>query len=234
MKPIVIQGAMDIEIEYLLEKLSTPKKSVIGGSEFYEGDINGRSIVLSKTGVGIVKASLATTAAILHFGPSIVINQGTAGSHASDIHIGDIIIGEKVVNINSFKTLFKRQGKGSVSLDWIASDWATNSNFCDSQLLEIAKKVQYSDGKVYAGTIGSGDIWNKEIDRINWIHEHYSTLCEDMESIATYNVCHSFNLPCIGVRIISNNEMTGQEYDENISIKVQKFVLDLVNRLESV
>ena len=38
----------------------------------------------------------------------------------------------------------------------------------------------YKDGNVWYGRIGSGDIWNREVDRIMYLNKEYNTLCEDM------------------------------------------------------
>ena len=80
--------------------------------------------------------------------------------------------------------------------------------------------------KVYTGTIGSGDVFNREIDRIDWISNNFGNLCEDMESIGVYSVCNKFNIPCIGIRIISNNEITGEELDENQAIILQELLVE--------
>ena len=49
-----------------------------------------------------------------------------------------------------------------------------------------------------------------------------------MESIGVYSTCQQFNVPCIGIRIISNNEITGEELDEEQAINLQKMLLDLL------
>ena len=66
---------------------------------------------------------------------------------------------------------------------------------------------------LHYGILGSGDIFNREVDRINWIREHKNTLCEDNESIAVYTICNKLNINCIGFRTISNNELTQTEED---------------------
>lgn len=82
-----------------------------------------------------------------------------------------------------------------------------------------------------SGIIGSGDVWDNEIDRIKWFNERYDVLCEDMETISTYTVCKKLDVPVIGIRIISDNEITKEKYDKNIAIELQKYVLEIVNKL---
>lgn len=111
-KVVLIQGAMDIEIECLLSKLKNRKDITIAGYEFYEGSINNIEVVISKTLVGTINSTMATTIGVINFHPNIVINQGIAGAHRTDLHIGDIIVGEKCCNINSYKMPSKDRGKG--------------------------------------------------------------------------------------------------------------------------
>ena len=230
LKPIIIQGAMYLEIEYLIENMFNFEKIVIGSYEFYKGTINKYPVIIAETKVGTVNAAASTAIAILEFEPLLIVNQGIAGSHSSDIHINDVIIGEKVININAFDIPFRKKFEGSNPFEWKIPDWLSNLNLEDDILLEFAKNIEYKEGKVYCGLIGSGDVWNKEVDRISWIHENYDTLCEDMESIATYTVCNNFNIPCIGIRIISNNEISRERYDRSTSITIQKFIIELVKK----
>ena len=76
--------------------------------------------------------------------------------------------------------------------------------------------------------LGSGDVFNREIDRINWISNTFDTLSEDMESIGTYETCRKFNIPCIGIRIISNNEILKEQLDENQAIVLQNLIVSIL------
>ena len=87
---------MDIEIEYYLNQLKNRKDRVIAGYEFYEGNIKGVEVVISKTLVGTINSTIATTIGNTNYNPDIVINQGIARAHREDIHIG-----EKCCNINT-------------------------------------------------------------------------------------------------------------------------------------
>lgn len=108
-KTILIQGAMDIEIEYFIDKLEKKEKQTIAGYEFYTGYIHTSKIIISKTLVGVVNSTTATTIAIMTFRPDIVINQGIAGAHKSNIHIGDIVIGENVAILMLFQCQQKKK-----------------------------------------------------------------------------------------------------------------------------
>ena len=238
-KTILIQGAMDIEVEYLISKLSNIEKQEISGFQFYVGIINNLKIIVSKTHIGTINATMATSIGVIifkvdSFKPDIVINQGIAGSHRPDIHIGDIIIGEKCCNINSYSMPQKIEGEGSNPFEWEPNKRAMDVKYADKDVLKDIKKYFEENNirQTYVGILGSGDVFSREIDRINWINKKFNNLCEDMESIGTYSVCSSFNIPCIGIRIISNNEITGEELNKNQAVILQKLMIDYLNNIQ--
>ena len=212
-KRVLIQGAMDIEIEYLISKLENMEKYIISNFEFFSGIINNIKVIVSKTFIGTINATIATTIGIMK------------------IHTGDIIIGEKCYNINSYSMPSKKEMEGSNPFEWEPDKRAREVKMADESLVSNLKesfKKKYHN-PVYIGTLGSGDVFSREIDRIDWINKKFGNLCEDMESIGTYSVCNKLNIPCIGIRIISNNEITGETLDENQAIILQKLLVDSLN-----
>lgn len=232
-KIILIQGAMNIEIEYLISQLENVEEQNISGYLFYIGMLNNTKIVVSKTLIGTINSTIATTIGIINYQPHFVINQGIAGAHSVNIHIGDIIIGEKCCNINSYSMLAISEGKGSSVFEWEPDKRAKQAKYTNAQLLSALQNniIANTSKQVYTGVLGSGDAFNREVDRIKWLNKLFNTSCEDMESIGTYSVCDKFNVPCIGIRIISNNEILLEELDESQAIELQKI---LINTLKNI
>ncbi len=231
-KTILIQGALDIETQYLINALNNKEYKNIVGYEFYKGTINNINIIISKTLVGTIHSTTATITGITTFHPDIIISQGIAGSHKPDIHIGDIIIGEKCCNINAYKMPIKNKENGSNPLEWEPNKRAKNIKYADPQLIDIIEKTLNSKNKIYKGTLGSGDVFNREYDRIIWLNQTFQTLCEDMESIGTYSVCNQFKIPCIGIRIISNNELQLEQINKKVALDLQKMLINILHKLE--
>ncbi|MDE7165207.1 MAG: 5'-methylthioadenosine/S-adenosylhomocysteine nucleosidase [Clostridiales bacterium] len=228
---ILIQGAMDIELDVLKDYFKPTEVRTINGYEFCLCEYRGNKIIISKTEVGIINATIATTIGIYEFRPELVINQGCAGSHRSNIHRGDLIIGEKAAYINNFRTRqAKLLGEGSDSLSWRPSNSHSYVIGSTPIYVELAERVEYA-GKKYIGVIGSGDLFSKEVDRINYIHSLFGELSEDMESVATMKVCDSFNIDKIALRIISNNEITNESFDGNVCRTLQQFVIPFIDKI---
>lgn len=191
-RPILITGAMGLELELIISKLKNRIEKEENTYILYEGKIENYPVIILKTKVGIINAAISLMFAIQKYNPIAIINQGTAGSHEYNCHKFDLVIGENVLNINTIKTGVKQLGRGSNPLEWQIKEFHTGSENeltiynCDEKLLEIAKnmKDKYTSGKVHFGRIGSGDIWNREIDRINWLNKNFKTSCEEMEAVS--------------------------------------------------
>jgi nucleoside phosphorylase len=59
---------------------------------------------------------------------------------------------------------------------------------------------------VRTGNVGSGDVWNQHVDRIDNLHQRHGTLCEDMEAAAVAQVAKMHGIPFLTIKDISNNE----------------------------
>lgn len=226
---IIIQGALDEELDVLREYFNPDAVKTVANYDFYISGYKGNEIILSNTGVGIINATVATTVGISEFRPTLLVNQGCAGAHTPDIKNGDLIIGESSVYINNFYTHPKRAGEGSNSLEWYPCkrSYAVRST---PKYVSLANSLAF-DGKKYVGILGSGDIFSKEVDRINYMHGLFGELCEDMESIAALKVCESFCVDRLALRIISNNEITLEVFDYGVCKALQKFVVSLIDKI---
>ncbi len=232
-KNILIQGALDVEIQYMIDLLENKKVSEIATYEFYEGTINDIHVVVSKTLVGTINATIATCIGITTFHPYMVINQGIAGSHTEHLHVGDIVIGEHCCNINAYKMPIKKPEEGSNPFEWKLNKRAKDIKDADFHLVNWAEKyfIAHYNKTILRGNLGSGDVFNREYDRIKWLQQTFNNLCEDMESIGTYSVCNKFNTPCLGIRIISNNELLSEPLDKGQAVELQKLLVNFLKEL---
>ena len=241
-KIILIEGAMDEEISLIHDSLSNVEELNFYGYSVTKGEYLDNTILLCKTEMGMVNAAFITSILIKEFNPQYVFNQGTSGGHKDFLNVGDIVLGDFYCNINSYKTAYLPKGKGSNPLHWepwlceikdndkfILSNGLKASTF----LVSLAKNTFYNGNK-YVGTIGSGDFWNNEIDRINMISNIFDSYCEEMETYAVAQVCNNMNVPFLGFRIISNNAVNGGEYDLSTAYKCQEFALELLKNIKNI
>lgn len=79
MNRIGIIGAMQIEIDLLLEKLVVQEEQIIANA-FYVGEFMGTEIIVTRCGVGKVNAAACTQTLIHKFDVDAIINTGVAGA----------------------------------------------------------------------------------------------------------------------------------------------------------
>ena len=133
-KYIGIIVATPEEMKELKNILVESEKITIFDLDFYKGKINNKNYVLVKCGVGKVNAARTTQILIDKFDIESIINVGVAGGLNNDINIGDIVIGEKLVQHDFDITAFGYE-KGYIS--------ETGKFFeSDRNLIERCKKIK--------------------------------------------------------------------------------------------
>jgi adenosylhomocysteine nucleosidase len=243
-RPVLIQGAMDIEIRQLAGALEHSTEETVAGWTFWRGTIDGYPVVVSKSLKGMENAAAATVLAAERYHPVAMINQGTAGGHIPELHVGDIVLGLHTVNLGSFKTGFRPSGQGSSFDEWQPLDLnrtegsagqdpsaRTMRRFAgDEQLLTAARGVrgQYHKGHVVEGVIGSSDQWNSELDRIQQFHDRFGTVVEEMEAASSAQIAGVYKIPFLGIRVVSNNITNDEMYDRTTGLACQDFVYEVV------
>ena len=230
---ILVQGVMDIETEYLIKSLSNPVKEQVASWTFWKGEIGDKIVVVSRTEIGITNASAATTLGITKYSPDLIINQGTAGGHDPKLHAGDIVLAEKIVNIGAVRTERKEYGvpvddKDGIFFEDVQRIRDSEGNTVDypyfssnEKVMKTAKNIDYKNGSVVVGTIGTADQWNRELERIKFIHERYGTSAEEMETVAAAQVAKAFNVPFMGVRILSNTDIHNEDFNPDTRLLSQ-------------
>src|SRR6476660_2818249 len=68
-RPIVVQGAMDVEIRRLAAALDHAEEQTVRGWTFWRGEVGGYPVVISKTLKGMENAAAATALAAERYDP---------------------------------------------------------------------------------------------------------------------------------------------------------------------
>lgn len=244
-RPVVVQGAMDLEMQNLVAALEDPVEITYGGWTYWQGKIDGLPVVVSRTEVGMTNAAAATLLAIEKFHPRAIINQGTAGGHDPALHRFDIVLGQKAINFGKFKSSHRDYGQGIAPESWVPEDVklrldgkevSFNGFPGDPELLKIAQSVAstYQHGRIVAGVIGTADEWNRELDRIKWVHEKFGTSVEEMETASAAQVARAYNIPFLGIRILSNSEPQNEGWDPKAGSYCQEYVLQVIKAMAAI
>ena len=220
---ILILGALEKEVSVLNGLLVAEDKA-----DFSYKKMAKNEIYTAIVGVGILNALTKTNSFIEMIHPDIVINIGTAGGHSLEVNDGDIIVCDEAIYHGGYIM------NNSPVSSWKTIEETDLTLKGDNDLSKLIEQVN-TDCVIHHGKTLSGDFFTKDVDVINALREKHHHLCEDMETIAIYKVCKEKKIPSIAYRIISNNELKGTLYDDNVLIvnkKLQTVIFDLLNYLD--
>lgn len=213
-KVIAIIAAMQEEMQEIQKIMDNIQEKTIHGLIIYEGEINGLKSILVESGVGKVNAARTTQILIDHYSLKSIINIGSAGGLQENLQIGDIVIGDNLVQHDFDITAFGHP-KGYIS--------NLGVNFkSDEKLIHRAQKAiekinqEKEKINIIRGTIASGDIFCTKVEMKNKIKSKFNAICVEMEGAAIAQVCTLNKLPFIIIRSISDvpNESNHIEFDE--------------------
>ena len=195
--------------------------------------IKDKICVLVKSGVGKVNAARATQILIDNFKPDYIVNVGVAGGLNPMLSIGDIVIGETLVQHDFDITAFGH-AKGYIP-------GVGEKIYADDYLVKkIEEAIGNQEEKVYKyekGVIASGDIFCTAIPMRDKIYAKFNAECVEMEGAAIGQVCSLCNVPFVVIRSISDtpngeNEVTYEKFIKLASERCANILKDFVKTIE--
>lgn len=167
----------------------------------YKGKLEGKDVVIVHCGVGKVYAAILTTIVIKKFKPDLVINVGCAGSLDENIHVGDVVVADRI-------------GDWDVEVPgWERSIFSDKMSFaCDGRFTKLASNIK-TKVNLTIGNIVSGDAFIYKKSQIKEIKKHFpNSLCGEMEGASVANTCYAFQTNVAIVRSISDETLVNGNY----------------------
>jgi 5''-methylthioadenosine/S-adenosylhomocysteine nucleosidase len=87
---------MEEEIKLMKESLTNVKKDSVAGVDITIGNYKNHQVYLAQSGIGKVQAGMTTTIINDRYQPDFVVNTGSAGGIGEGLHIGDVVISDKM------------------------------------------------------------------------------------------------------------------------------------------
>lgn len=196
---IGIIGAMDAEIAIYKEHLSKIKEVYFKTLVFYTGKLQGKDVIVVKSGVGKVFAAMITQYLIDNFKVSMVLFTGVAGSLNPKLKIGDVVVGYDSIH-HDFDATALGFPRGNISY----SKYRFFKS--DKKLLNLALQAQLAQNKIFKGRILTGDqfLTHKEKKKHRYLIEELKGDCIEMEGAAVAQVCVINEVPHLIVRTVSD------------------------------
>ena len=232
MSVIGIIGAMEEEVAALKEKMEIKRVLKKASMEFCEGTLQGKPVVVVRSGIGKVNAGLCTQILADVFEVKKVINTGIAGSLDARIDIGDIVISTEALQHDMDATQFGYPMGQIPRMETLAFP-------ADEEMAKIAKEACEAvnpEIKVFSGRVVTGDqfIANKEVkDRIK---TNFDGLCTEMEGAAIAQAAWLNEIPFVIIRAISDKaddsaEMDYPTFERQAIIHSVRLTEEMVRRL---
>ena len=200
MRCIGIIGAMEVEVATLKETLKDVQITRKASMEFYAGVLEGKKVVVVRSGIGKVNAAVCTQILIDDFQAEVVINTGIAGSLNADINIGDIVVSTDAVEHDMDVSALGDPVGQVPRMDVFAFP-------ADKELVRKAveaNKKANSDIRTFTGRVASGDQFISEKEVKERIVNNFGAKCAEMEGAAIAHGAYLNHVPCVIIRAISD------------------------------
>lgn len=224
MNRIGIIGAMDEEVDILVELMNIEETIEKASLKFYKGTLEGKEIVLVRCGIGKVNSALCAQILISEFDVDAVVNTGVAGALHSDLGVYDIVISTDAIQHDFDATVFGYK-KGIVPR-------MENSIFvADERLVEAAYKSSVEETKthkVVKGRVVSGDIFISSKELKDELVKEFNAYCGEMEGAAIAHVCSLNNTPFVIIRAMSDKA------DGTADVVYEEFVQDAAHNSKDI
>lgn len=210
---IGIIGAMEIEVESLINHMRNRKSFVISGIKYTKGKFNGKECVVAKCNPGKVNAAICAQIMIFKFLPSYIINTGVAGAITDALSIGDIAVADNIVQ-HDIDTSPLGNPRGMIlGINLIKIP-------CSRYLIEnILAILNESEIKFSIGTILTGDQFINNREKLNYLSSNFSGIACEMEGGSIGQVCYVNNVDFIVIRSISDGADNNSEFDYKEFVK---------------
>ena len=219
-----------------LEWDSEPRTEIIVNKIFKFGKINDIEVIAAECGIGKVNAALTTGLLLGHFGCNSIAFSGVAGGLNPEYSLGDILIASELVQ-HDYGAIVNGQLISSIpgsfpSLDDTDEDVA----YVMPERLKNAI-TNVVDDTVSFGRILTGDTYLACEGTRKMFRGQFGADAIEMEGGAIAQVCCSWHVPFVIVRVLSDLAGTESHYQfeefiDDASVKAAKTVKKVLPILE--
>ncbi len=202
---IGIISAMDNEIDLLLKEAVIDHVDTVADVQYHVGSLHGQPVVITRAGIGKIRAASVTTSMMIQYPISKAIFTGIAGGVADETQVLDEVIAARLVE----------HDYGILSNDgfkWRSGDPGFGNETgvyyeCDPQLVQLAYdsaiEVMGKD-HVFKGTVATGDQFIANSEYVKKLRDDYNAYACEMEGAAAAVVCIKYKIPFVVIRALSD------------------------------
>ncbi|MCJ7800092.1 MAG: 5'-methylthioadenosine/adenosylhomocysteine nucleosidase, partial [Polaromonas sp.] len=238
--PTAILSALAQEQHSLRALLQHPQKISHAGRTFWQGDLQGQSVVLALSRIGKVAAATTATALIERFGVQRILFTGVAGGLGVGVKVGDVVVANDFLQHDlDVSPLFPRYEVPLYGKTRFDGDAALTALLFTAACDALAREPdagrgsqvapQFPGACVHRGLIASGDRFvsgaseSRALQAALAVAGH-EVLAVEMECAAVAQVCLDYGVPFAAVRTISDRA------DDSAHVDFASFVDQVASR----
>ncbi|GEC99625.1 5'-methylthioadenosine/S-adenosylhomocysteine nucleosidase [Kocuria varians] len=184
---------------------------LVGGADVHALELDGRPVLLVRTGIGLVNAASALGTVLELFEPSVVVSAGSAGGLRADVNVGDLVVGTRFRYTDADATAF---GYAPGQVPGMPASYAASET-----LMAAASTLIAAEGHaLWRGEMLSGGSF-VTAENVGATRETFpGALSTDMETTALAQVCHARGREFLALRSIS--DLCGPAADQQFHLEI--------------
>jgi adenosylhomocysteine nucleosidase len=211
--PILVFSALPQESSLLGSWLVGARRTDRVGLTFVSGRLDGIEVVLADSGIGKVAMAARAALAISALSPRAVLFSGVAGGLDPDLEVGDVVVGERLVQYDA----------GVAEPGGLAVYQASHLPFYNpidrlgyepdpALLARVSEELEETAlapvagrvPRVVRGTILTGDAFVNSVAERRRLRRAFGGAAVEMEGGALAQVCELLDVPCLVIRALSD------------------------------
>lgn len=249
-QPVVGVLGIAREVAPIERRLQDSREVAVRGYVFRIGNLNGRKVVVGRSGIGKVNAAIIATILIGEFNPSTILFSGTAGAIDPGLQPGDVVIGATVaqhdVGLQTSDGVRRRGIRNALTgdLDPLlvpAPEALLTAARQSAQGLSLpALRIPGGEDRqprIVEGVIVTGDVFLADGAHQRMLRDTLGATAVEMEGAAVVQACRQFGVSCLVVRSITDRadgqaETNYQQFITMASENAATLVAAIIARLE--
>ena len=224
MNNIGIIGAMDEEIDILVNLMEVSEVIEKASRKFYKGKLENKDVVVVRCGIGKVNSALCAQILISEFNVEAVVNTGVAGALNSKLDVFDIVISTDAIEYDFDTTVFGHK-KGEIPR------METSTFIADERLIDFAYNSSINEvknHKVLKGRVVTGDRFISSKELKDELVKEFDAYCGEMEGASIAHVCYLNKTPFVIIRAMSDKA------DGSADVVYDEFVKDAAHNSKDI
>ena len=203
--PIGILCALPQEQALLVAEMGEPPPLPGHAVEARRGTLGGREVVIAAAGVGKVRAAATATLLVERFGCRALVLSGVAGGLSEDARIGDIVVAERVIDVDYGRLtpegrIVYQPGQLPIPEERPEPGYVLPASLA----ARVRERLAELEPEVQLGTVLTTDAYLASPADRDQLAGEWTGLAIEMEGSALCGVAERFGVPWLVVRALSD------------------------------